>query len=81
LTVFGGRPVSVMVVVEEEGFVSVPFSLEDGNSRTGVTGSSRFDGKDGGIRIGRSERAPPPGTAMGGVDARTTRRCGFHVTI
>ena len=70
-----------MVVVEEEGSVSVPFSLEDGNSWTGVTGSSRVDGKDGGIRIGCSERAPVPGTAMGGVGARTTRMCGFRVTV
>jgi hypothetical protein len=45
LTVYG-RPVSVMVVVKEEGSVSVPFSLEDGDSWTGVMGSSRFDGKD-----------------------------------
>jgi hypothetical protein len=35
LTVYG-RFVSVMVVVEE-GFVSVPFSLEDGDSWTGAT--------------------------------------------
>jgi hypothetical protein len=32
LTVFGGRPVSVMVVVEEEWSVSVSFSLEEGDS-------------------------------------------------
>jgi hypothetical protein len=58
-----GRPVSVMVVVEEDGSVSVPFSLEDGDSWTGVTGSSRFNGKDGGIITGCSERALAP--AMG----------------
>jgi hypothetical protein len=56
MTVFGGRHVSVMVVIEEEGSVSVPFSLEDGDSWTGVTGSSRFDEKDGEIRTGRIER-------------------------
>ncbi len=51
MTVYG-RSVSIMVVVEE-GLASVPFSLEDGDSWTGVAGSSRFDGKDGGIRTGR----------------------------
>jgi hypothetical protein len=35
LTVYG-RPVSVTVVVEEEGSVSVPFSFEDGDSWTGA---------------------------------------------
>jgi hypothetical protein len=65
-----------MVVVEEEGSVSVPFSLEDGDSRTGVTGSSRLDGKDGGIRTGRSEQAPAPAMATGGgVDKRVSRQC------
>jgi hypothetical protein len=34
----------------------VPFSFEDGDSWTGVTGSSRFDEKDGEIRTGRIER-------------------------
>jgi hypothetical protein len=67
LTVYG-RPVIVTVVVEEKGSFSVPFSLEDGDSWTGVTGSSRFDGKNGGIRTGRSERAPAPVMATGGVD-------------
>ena len=51
LTLFGDRPVSVIVIVEEV----MPFSSEDGESWTDVTGSSRFDGKDG-IRIGHSER-------------------------
>jgi hypothetical protein len=84
LTVFGGRPVSDMVIVEEEGSVSMPISLEDGNSWTGVTRSSRFDGKDGGKRIGRSERERAPGTSMGGVGARATRMGGSrpsHVTF
>ena len=53
----------------------VPFSLEDGSSWTGVTGSSRFDRKDDEIRIGRSERVPVPGTAKRGVDARYSREC------
>jgi hypothetical protein len=48
----------------------VPFSLEDGSSWTGVTGSSRFYRKDDEMRIGRSERVRVPGTAMRGVDAR-----------
>jgi hypothetical protein len=65
-----------MVIVEEEGFVLVPFSLEDDDSWTGVTGSNRFDGKDSGI-IGRSERAQGPAMAMGGVGARAT--CQFSV--
>jgi hypothetical protein len=64
--VFGGRPVGVMVIVEEEGFVLVSFSFEVDDSGTGVTGGNRFDGKDDGI-IGRSERAQGPGMAMGGV--------------
>jgi hypothetical protein len=71
LTVYG-RPVIVTVVVEEEGSVSVPLSLEDGDSWTGVTGSSRFDG---GIRTGRGERAPVPVMATGGVDERVSRHC------
>jgi hypothetical protein len=74
---FGGRPIGVMVIVEEEGFVLVPFSFEDDNSWTGVTGGNRFDGKDNGI-IGRSERARGPGMAMGGVGARAT--CQFQWT-
>jgi hypothetical protein len=45
LTVFGGRPVGVMVAVEEEGSVSVPFSREDGDSWTDVTGSSGTMGR------------------------------------
>ena len=61
LTVFGGRPVSVtvVVVVEEEVSVSVFWSLMDGVLGMDMTGSSRLDGKDGGIRIGRSERVRP----------------------
>ena len=74
MTVYG-RPVSVTVVVEEGGSVSVPFSLEDGDSWTGVTGSSRFDGKGGGIRTGRGERAPAPAMATGGVDERVSHHC------
>jgi hypothetical protein len=70
-----GRPVSVMVVVEEEGSVSMPFSLEDSDSWTGITGSSRFDDEDGGIRTGRGERAPVPAMATGGVDERVSRHC------
>jgi hypothetical protein len=45
-----------MVVVVEEGPVSVFWSLEDDVSGMDMTGSSRLDGKDGVIRIGRSER-------------------------
>lgn len=70
-----------MVVDEEEGTVSVPFLLEDGSSWTGMMGSSRFDGKDGGIRRSRSERARASSTAMGGVGVRATRMSGFHVTV
>lgn len=55
---FGDGLVSVMVVVEEEGSLSVPFLLEDGDSWTGVTGNSRYDWTDCGIRTGRSERWP-----------------------
>jgi hypothetical protein len=44
-----------MVIVEEEGFVLVPFSFEVDDSWTGMTVGNRFDGKDDGI-IGRSER-------------------------
>jgi len=51
------------MVVVEEGLASVPFSLEDGDSWTDVTGSSGFDGKDGGVRTGRNERALAPATA------------------
>jgi hypothetical protein len=65
-----------MVVVKEEGSVSVPFSLEDGDSWTGVMGSSRFDGKDGGIRTGRGERAPA--MATGGVESWMSE---FRVTV
>jgi hypothetical protein len=36
-------------------------------------GSSRFDDEDGGIRTGRSERAPVPAMATGGVDERVSR--------
>jgi hypothetical protein len=74
--VFGGRPAGVMVIVEEEGSVLVLFSFEDDDSWAGVTGGSRFDGKDGGI-IGHSERARGAAMAMGGVGARAT--CQFSV--
>ena len=58
LTAFEGRPVTVMIVVEEEESVSVLFlSLKDDVSGT-------EDGKDGGIRIGHSERVRPLAQAM-----------------
>lgn len=69
MTVFGGKPVSVIAVVEEEVYILIPFLFENGESWTDVTGISRFDGKDG-IRICHSERARALGsTATGGVDA------------
>jgi hypothetical protein len=76
LTVIDGKPVGVMVVVvdSEEGSTSV---LEDGVSGMGVTGSSQLDGKDDGIRIGRSERV----MAMGGVCALATRMSGCHAIV
>ncbi len=47
-----GADVSVTVVVEnEEGSISVFWSLDDDVSGMDMTGSSRLDGKDGGIRI------------------------------
>jgi hypothetical protein len=61
--VFGGRPVILSVIQNEEGSISVLFSLEDGDSWTDVTGRSGFDGKDDGMRIGgsngRRRRARP----------------------
>ena len=59
LTVFGGRPVSVMVVVAEEGSVSGPCPFEDDVSGMDAMGSIKLDWKDGGIRIGRSDRVRP----------------------
>ena len=56
---FGGRPVSVIDVVEEVSY-SVFWSVEDSVSGTGVIGNSRFHGMDGGIRIGRRECLRPP---------------------
>jgi len=55
LTVFGDKPVGVMVVVadSEERSTSV---LENGVSGMGVTGSSQLDEKDDEIGIGRSKR-------------------------
>ncbi len=50
VTVFG---VGVMVVEEEERFLSVLLSLEDDVSRMDKTGSSRLAGMDGGIKIKR----------------------------
>ena len=56
---FGGRPVSVMVVVAEEGSVSGPCPFEDDVSGMDAMGSIKLDWKDGGIRIGRSDRVRP----------------------
>jgi hypothetical protein len=44
-----------------------------------VTGGSRFDGKDGGERIGRNGRALASGTAMSGVGAPASSMSGFRV--
>ena len=60
LTAFGGRPVSVIDVVEEVVSFSVFWSFEGSVSGVGVIGNSRFHGMDGGIRIGRRERLRPP---------------------
>jgi hypothetical protein len=70
-----------MAVVEEEESVSMPFSLENGDSWTSVMGSSRFNGKDGGKRIGRNGRAPALGTTMGDMGAGATRMIGFRIAV
>ena len=42
LTVFGDRPISVMIVVEVKVSISVPFSFKDGDPWMGVTGSNNL---------------------------------------
>ena len=81
LTLYGNRPVSVMVVYPSRCLARLRM-IDVSGMDMDMTGSSRVDGvrKDGRIRIGRSERARPRVMSVRELGA-STRMSEYRVVV